>query len=125
MPCSLCCVVSESSHAPVLQVAGWHLPVIRLAPEARLVKLLVTGLPALLAGLRIGLYTPLKRLMGAEGHESALLRKVAAGMLSGALAAGICNPTDLVKTRMQVRGSARVIAVCSCPLRVFFSGSLV
>lgn len=45
--------------------------------------------------------TPLQ-VMGAEGHESALLRKVAAGMLSGALAAGICNPTDLVKTRMQV-----------------------
>ncbi|GAB4823103.1 hypothetical protein N2152v2_010149 [Parachlorella kessleri] len=59
----------------------------------------------LYGGLRIGLYNPMKRLLGAEGHESALLRKVAAGMLSGALAAGICNPTDLVKTRMQAKGA--------------------
>ena len=56
----------------------------------------------------------MKRVLGAEGHESALLRKVAAGMLSGALAAGICNPTDLVKTRMQVwyGGCWQVTAAC-------------
>lgn len=42
-----------------------------------------------LAGLRIGLYAPMKRALGAEGKESSALgSKVAAGMLSGAIAAG-------------------------------------
>lgn len=46
--------------------------------------------PCLLpAGLRIGLYAPMKRVLGAEGKESSALgSKVAAGMLSGAIAAG-------------------------------------
>jgi solute carrier family 25 uncoupling protein 8/9 len=58
------------------------------------------------AGLRIGLYSPLKSAFGADKDSSALLPKVAAGMLSGALAAGISNPTDLVKTQMQKGGGA-------------------
>ena len=56
-------------------------------------------------GLRIGLYTPLKAAFGAGDKDHPhILRKVAAGMLSGAIAAGMCNPTDLVKTRMQAGG---------------------
>lgn len=57
-------------------------------------------------GLRIGLYTPMKSLLGAEGRQGGLASKVAAGMLAGALAAGISNPTDLVKTHMQKGGGA-------------------
>ena len=34
------------------------------------------------------------------------MQKIGAGMASGAVAAGICNPTDLVKTRMQAAGAA-------------------
>ncbi|KAI3425920.1 hypothetical protein D9Q98_007892 [Chlorella vulgaris] len=60
----------------------------------------------LYGGLRIGLYSPLKSAFGADKDSSALLPKVAAGMLSGALAAGISNPTDLVKTQMQKGGGA-------------------
>jgi len=33
-----------------------------------------------------------------------LIGKIGAGIASGAVAAGICNPTDLVKTRMQAAG---------------------
>lgn len=62
----------------------------------------------LYGGLRIGLYAPMKRLLGAEAKESSALgSKVAAGMLSGAIAAGISNPTDLVKTHMQKGGSSK------------------
>lgn len=43
--------------------------------------------------------------MGAGGKDPHIVRKVAAGMLSGAIAAGVCNPTDLVKTRMQMKGA--------------------
>lgn len=60
----------------------------------------------LYGGLRIGLYTPMKSLLGAEGRQGGLASKVAAGMLAGALAAGISNPTDLVKTHMQKGGGA-------------------
>jgi solute carrier family 25 uncoupling protein 8/9 len=47
-------------------------------------------------------------VLGAESRDSsAIASKVAAGMLSGALAAGISNPTDLVKTQMQKGGGAQ------------------
>jgi hypothetical protein len=57
------------------------------------------------AGLRIGLYSPLKHSFTAEGTEANLGIKIAAGMTSGAVAAGVCNPTDLIKTRMQTKGA--------------------
>ena len=49
-----------------------------------------TVAPQCRAGLRIGLYSPMKRLLGAERRDSALASKIAAGMLSGAVAAGAC-----------------------------------
>ena len=50
----------------------------------------------------------MKMALGADARDgSAIGAKVAAGMLSGALAAGISNPTDLVKTQMQKGSSAR------------------
>lgn len=62
---------------------------------------------ALVAGLRIGLYSPFKNALTQEGQEAGLLSKISAGMASGAVAAGVCNPTDLVKTRMQAGGAAQ------------------
>ncbi len=61
----------------------------------------------LIAGLRIGLYSPFKQALSSEqGADPGLGLKIVAGMSSGAVAAGICNPTDLVKTRMQLAGAA-------------------
>lgn len=55
-----------------------------------------------LAGLRIGLYSPFKQALATkEGESPGLGLKIVAGMSSGAVAAGLCNPTDLVKTKMQ------------------------
>lgn len=55
------------------------------------------------AGLRIGLYAPMKRLLGAEAKESSALgSKVAAGMLSGAIAAGAWGSCDRWATAMRV-----------------------
>ncbi|KAL4520330.1 hypothetical protein Ndes2526B_g01145 [Nannochloris sp. 'desiccata'] len=60
----------------------------------------------LYGGLRIGLYSPFKQALSSEaGEDPGLGLKIVAGMGSGAVAAGICNPTDLVKTRMQVAGA--------------------
>ena len=63
-------------------------------------------LPA--TGARLGLYEPVKRLIGADAQPS-FVKNVVAGSASGGLAAVICNPTELVK-------------VSRCPrLRIFRS----
>lgn len=71
------------------------------------------GLPPALArgffygGARLGLYNPIKAAIGnlgsgsTDGTQLSIWGKLAAGSLSGALAAGITNPTELVKTRLQ------------------------
>ena len=58
------------------------------------------------------MYTPLKAAMGADTQDgSGLGRKVVAGMLSGSLAAGISNPSDLIKTQMQKGAGAESSAL--------------
>ncbi|KAG2486912.1 hypothetical protein HYH03_014411 [Edaphochlamys debaryana] len=63
-------------------------------------------------GMRLGLYAPTRDLLetlasatsdGATGGLAAVGLKVAAGTLSGALAAGLTSPTELVKTRLQAK----------------------
>ena len=55
-------------------------------------------------GLRIGLYGPIKEAVTDLAGGDSLGVKVAAGLLSGALAITIASPTDLVKVRMQSEG---------------------
>jgi len=51
---------------------------------------------------RVGLYEPCKALLTPKGqHEIGGVRKIFAGLLSGAISAAICNPTDVVKIRFQ------------------------
>lgn len=50
--------------------------------------------------LRLGLYEPIKRLLGAEeGQKQALWQKFGAAGLSGMIGSAIANPADLLKTR--------------------------
>eukprot|EP00210_Caulerpa_lentillifera_P006258 g5977.t1 len=57
---------------------------------------------------RLGLYSPLKRALGADGDQSAILKKAMAGIGSGSIAAAISNPIDLIKTRqMSPMGNGR------------------
>lgn len=59
------------------------------------------------AGLRIGLYVPIRNLICGEmkpGENPTLLQKIAAGLATGALGITVANPTDLVKVRMQAQG---------------------
>ena len=58
----------------------------------------------LYAGMRLGMYEPIKRSISSE--ESTLTRFVA-GACSGLLASGFANPTDLLKTRMQAQDRCR------------------
>lgn len=69
--------------------------------------------PALLrqatyGSLRIGMYEPLKEaLMGGSSAAPSVLHKLVAGVTSGALASGLCNPTDVVKVRMQAQATGK------------------
>ena len=59
------------------------------------------------AGPRIGLYESMRNLICGEmkpGQNPTLLQKIGAGMVTGAVAITIANPTDLVKIRMQCQG---------------------
>lgn len=56
-------------------------------------------------GLRLGLYAPIRDAMHPNGTTASLSSKLAAGVLSGAVAAAATNPLDLVKTRLQVQHS--------------------
>ncbi|BDA51103.1 probable mitochondrial uncoupling protein 2 [Coccomyxa sp. Obi] len=51
-------------------------------------------------GLRLGMYGPMKTAMGAD-TDPTVLKKVAAGSASGAIATFITNPIELLKTRLQ------------------------
>jgi len=63
-------------------------------------------------GLRTGLYEPLKELLNGFQKETvkdkvAFYKKVVAGALAGAISAGVCTPTDVIKIRMQAGSSFR------------------
>lgn len=47
----------------------------------------------------------MKDALGVTAENPSLARKIAAGSLSGAVAAGVTNPLDLIKTRMQSKGN--------------------
>lgn len=53
------------------------------------------------AGVRLGCYGPAKTLLGDTKENKSVVRNIAAGSLSGALAAWASNPIDLIKTRLQ------------------------
>jgi len=51
---------------------------------------------------RVGLYEPCKSLLTPSGQDDISgIRKLLAGLLSGASSAAICNPTDVIKIRFQ------------------------
>jgi len=55
------------------------------------------------AGLRIGLYVPIRNAITgplAEGQYPTLGQKVQTGILSGAIAITVANPTDVVKIKL-------------------------
>ena len=57
------------------------------------------------AGIRLGCYSPFKTLLGADREKPSLLQNIAAGSLSGSIAAAASNPMDLVKTQLQAHNS--------------------
>eukprot|EP01029_Cantina_marsupialis_P011726 TRINITY_DN260494_c0_g2_i2.p1 TRINITY_DN260494_c0_g2~~TRINITY_DN260494_c0_g2_i2.p1 ORF type:complete len:297 (+),score=52.66 TRINITY_DN260494_c0_g2_i2:47-937(+) len=52
------------------------------------------------SAIRLGLYGPAKSIVGADSDPT-LLKKMLSGSISGSIAAGIANPIELVKVRLQ------------------------
>ena len=53
--------------------------------------------------MRLGSYKPIKAALGGTKENSNIFRNIAAGSLSGGMAALASNPIDLLKTRMQAK----------------------
>lgn len=73
------------------------------------------------AGLRIGLYIPVRNLIAGElkpGENPTLRVKILAGLCTGAIGISIANPTDVVKVRLQ--SQARMVD----PTAVRYNGSI-
>ena len=65
------------------------------------------------AGVRLGCYGPVKEAMGVTSDNPSLMRKIAAGSISGGVAAGVTNPLDLIKTRMQSKANPHKTMIAS------------
>lgn len=58
----------------------------------------------LFTGIRVGTYDHAKQMVCGElkpGENPALYQKIMAGIITGAIAITIANPTDVVKVRLQ------------------------
>lgn len=54
------------------------------------------------SSLRLGLYEPFKRILGAtDPAHTPLWKKIVSGGMSGIVGAALANPTDILKIRMQ------------------------
>lgn len=51
--------------------------------------------------IRYSIYNPIKQQIDGSQHNSSTISKIISGSISGCLASAICNPTDLIKVRMQ------------------------
>ena len=91
-----------------LLYGGWGLitcplgAAVTLYPIACPYKLMPHGAHA---GARLGTYSPIKAALGGDKEHNNLFRNIAAGCLSGGFAAAVTNPIDLIKTRLQAKGS--------------------
>jgi len=78
----------------------------QLQPDSKAYSQQHMALSAFLhAGVRLGCYGPIKEAMGVTSENRSLVRKIAAGSISGGFAAVITNPLDLIKTRMQSKNN--------------------
>jgi len=61
------------------------------------------------AGLRIGLYIPVRNMIAGElkpGENPTLTTKILAALCTGAIGITVANPTDVVKVRLQAQSRA-------------------
>lgn len=78
------------------------------------VRCLYSGIsPALLrqatyGTIKIGLYHGIKQLIVKNREEETLYYNMVAGIIAGAISSSICNPTDVLKVRLQAQTKGTV-----------------
>ncbi|XP_057301928.1 kidney mitochondrial carrier protein 1-like isoform X2 [Hydractinia symbiolongicarpus] len=60
--------------------------------------------------IKIGLYHGIKRLITKDPKDETLALNMFAGIVAGALSSALCNPTDVLKVRLQAQTAGTVIA---------------
>ncbi|XP_002966666.2 mitochondrial substrate carrier family protein ucpB isoform X1 [Selaginella moellendorffii] len=74
------------------------------------------------SSIRMGLYEPLKRMLGADNpSHTPLWIKITAGSLAGVIGSAVANPTDVVMVRMQAPTSSQGGWHYKGPLHAFSS----
>lgn len=58
--------------------------------------------------IKIGLYHGIKRLMVKNHADETLYYNMAAGIAAGAISSSLCNPTDVLKVRLQAQTEGTV-----------------
>ena len=58
--------------------------------------------------LKIGLYHGIKRLISDDPKHETLATNVCAGVVAGAISSALCNPTDVLKVRLQAKTAGTV-----------------
>ena len=53
--------------------------------------------------IKIGLYHGIKRLISEDVKHETLGKNVCAGIIAGAISSALCNPTDVLKVRLQAQ----------------------
>ena len=77
--------------------------------DAALIRQILYG------SLRFGFYPPLKSSIFFYMGDERLAGRLLAGLLAGGISSGLCNPTDLIKIRMQGQGQAKIIKTDDSP----------
>lgn len=62
-------------------------------------------------GLRLGLYSPIKAAFSSKDGQLSFAGKFTSGALAGSIAAAATSPIELLKTRMQVKGTQQQGAI--------------
>ncbi|XP_066931049.1 brain mitochondrial carrier protein 1-like isoform X2 [Clytia hemisphaerica] len=96
-----------------LKYRGMFHAMFRISKEEGLTALFNGIKPALLrqatyGTLKIGLYHGIKRLITENPKDETLALNMCAGIVAGALSSAICNPTDVLKVRLQAQTAGNV-----------------
>ena len=96
-----------------LKYRGMFHALFRISKEEGLQALYNGIKPALLrqamyGTLKIGLYHGTKKIIYSDGSKETLVLNVCAGIIAGAASSAICNPTDVLKVRLQAQTQSSV-----------------
>jgi len=104
-------VVSKSLSE--LKYRGMFHAMFRITKEEGFTALFNGIKPALLrqatyGTLKIGLYHGIKRMISEDPKDETLALNMCAGIIAGAVSSAICNPTDVLKVRLQAQTAGNV-----------------